>query len=233
MTSNTSESKADINSGSKRSLLRVRLLACCEAAGSRLCDKMKSDGYCPDQVSLYRHKVTDITMMVRNDRILPGIVVFDLSKRKESIRDQVTDSSRISAWSKFFLDPSDSLVYFKMCRHLNRLKLSSSSSSSASLKKSKQIKEKKKHPAIVKFSTKRRSSCPSAVEISNRSSGVQSTLQSPMKRRRKSFDQNEMTTSIEKTPLTVNNNRERTLTPMSVDTCMSKRNLLIETQINK
>ena len=68
VSSNSSESKADINSGSKRSLVRVRLLTCCEAKGSRLCDKIKSDGYCPNQVSLYRHKLTNITMMVRGVR---------------------------------------------------------------------------------------------------------------------------------------------------------------------
>eukprot|EP00938_MAST-03A_sp_MAST-3A-sp1_P004704 g4704.t1 len=183
VSSNSSESKADINSGSKRSLVRVRLLTCCEAKGSRLCDKIKSDGYCPNQVSLYRHKLTNITMMVRNDRVLPGIVVFDSSKRKDSIRDQVSDSSRVSAWSKFFLDPSDSLVYFKMCRNLNRLKLLNKPSS-----KRKQIIQRKKHPAIVKFSTKRRSSSPSSVEMLNKSSDLQSMMQSPMKRRRRSFD---------------------------------------------
>ena len=283
MSSNSSESKADINSGSKRSLIRVRLLTCCEAKGSRLCDKMKSDGYCPTQVSMYRHKLTNITMMVRgvrsidqsityslthshhdkitesspsnaspsnappsnappsiappsiappsnensristqvrNDRVLPGIVVFDSSKRKESIRDQVSDSSRVSAWSKFFLDPSDSLVYFKMCRNLNRLKLLNKPSSQR-----KEIKQRKKHPAIVKFSTKRRSSSPSSVEMLNKSSDLQSMMQSPMKRRRKSFDQSELMMSVERTPMN-GDKKSRNLTPMSVDTSVNKRNIL-------
>ena len=77
-------------------------------------------------------------------------------------------------------------MYFKMCRNLNRLKLLNKPSSQR-----KEIKQRKKHPAIVKFSTKRRSSSPSSVETLNKSSDLQSMMQSPMKRRRKSFDQSE------------------------------------------
>ena len=161
-----------------------------------------------------------LNTQVRNDRVLPGIVVFDSSKRKESIRDQVSDSSRVSAWSKFFLDPSDSLVYFKMCRHLNRLKLLNKPSSQR-----KEIKQRKKHPAIVKFSTKRRSSSPSSVEMLNKSSDLQSMMQSPMKRRRKSFDQSELMMSVERTPMN-GDKKSRNLTPMSVDTSVNKRNIL-------
>ena len=146
--------------------------------------------------------------------------MFDSSKRKESIRDQVSDSSRVSAWSKFFLDPSDSLVYFKMCRHLKRLKLLNKPSSQR-----KQIKQRKKHPAIVKFSTKRRSSSPSSVETLNKSSDLQSMMQSPMKRRRKSFDQSELMMSVERTPMN-GDKKSRNLTPMSVDTSVNKRNIL-------
>ena len=124
------------------------------------------------------------------------------------------------AWSKFFLDPSDSLVYFKMCRNLNRLKLLNKPSS-----KRKQIIQRKKHPAIVKFSTKRRSSSPSSVEMLNKSSDLQSMMQSPMKRRRRSFDQSELMISVERTPIN-GDKKSRNLTPMSVDTSVNKRNLL-------
>ena len=94
MSSNSSESKADINSGSKRSLIRVRLLTCCEAKGSRLCDKMKSDGYCPTQVSMYRHKLTNITMMVRGVRSIDQSITYSLT---HSHHDKITEPSPSNA----------------------------------------------------------------------------------------------------------------------------------------
>lgn len=246
----SSESKAC--SGSKTGLVQVRLLTCCDKAGSRLCDRISNKGYCPDQVSLYRHKLTNVTMTVRNDRVLPGIAVFDTGKSNDSIRVQVTNSSRVSAWSKFFLDPSDSLVYFKMCRYLNRLKLgttttttTSSSSSSLNAVEARQRrviqKNKKKNDGhIVKFPTKRRSVSTSShllKHISDEAS--QCTMQSPMKRRRKSFDESTMM-SVEKpsskpeTPMSVVKQNEIITTPTFCGVVdASKRRNLVAMSVEK
>jgi hypothetical protein len=50
-------------------------------------------------------------------------------------------------------------------------------------------------------------------------------MQSPMKRRRKSFDQSELMMSVERTPMN-GDKKSRNLTPMSVDTSVNKRNIL-------
>lgn len=168
-------------------------------------------------------------MTVRSDRVLPGIAVFASDgKKQESIRVQVSDPSKISAWSRFFLDPSDSLVYFKMCRHLERLKLASSSSSSTitnSNSNSDDLKiHQKKNIEIIKFSTKRRAS---GNDHSQPSNDMQHMMFSPMKRRRKSFDGGPNSVDNNAVPMSTEKRKDAAAiaVPMSVEKLSNKKDL--------